>query len=131
MNEQLTRLIVDDLARQRDRSDIILMVCQEAGLNWAQAEQLVQQVEAQQAHAIAARQGPLLIFLGTVTTLGGLLLLLYSIRILAETLRGDPLELMLGLGSSYYPLVAGWIGLTMVAGGVIGLYRAYLRYFET
>ncbi len=131
MNEQLTRLIVDDLARQRDRSDIILMVCQEARLNWTQAEQLVQRVEAQQAHAIAGKQGPLLIFLGTVTTLGGLLLLLYSIRVLTEILRGDLLEQILSLGSSYYPLVAGWIGLTMVAGGVIGLYRAYLRYFET
>ncbi len=131
MNEQLTRQIVDDLARQRDRSDIILMVCQESGLNWTQAEQLVQQVEAQQAHAIAGKQVPLLIFLGTVTVVAGLLLLLYSIRILVEISHGDLLEVMLSLGSSYYPLAAGWIGLTMVAGGVIGLYRAYLRYFET
>ena len=54
MDEDLTRRIVAELARQHNRNNIIQMVCEQAGLNWPQAEQLVKQVEAEQAHAIAA-----------------------------------------------------------------------------
>lgn len=131
MDEELTRRIVDELARQHNRNDIIKMVCETSSLNWPQAEQLVKQVEAEQAHTIARKQGPLLIFLSIGTLLIGAALLAYSAEFFIAFFQGQPLDMLLSVRLGYYRLIGALTGIGMLVGGLIGLYRTLLRYFET
>ncbi len=131
MSEDLDRRIADGLANYRDRNEIIQMVCEQAGVNWARAEQLVKQVELERAHTIARKQSPLLILLSTVTMLAGIGVVYYSVSTLLQIFHGDLLMIVLGLGIAYTPLTLGVFGLAMFAGGLIGLNTTYRRYFET
>ena len=131
MDEELTRRIVAELARQHDRNDIIQMVCERAGMEWPQAAQLVKQVEAEQAHTIARKQSPLLIFLSIGSILIGAALLYLAFDYVMGFLQGHALEELLNFRSGLYRLAGAVTGLGMVVGGLIGLYNTLLRYFET
>ncbi len=131
MTEDLKDMIVEGLVRQHSRNDIVQAVCERSGLKWAEAEQLVKQVEAERAHAIARGQAPLIIFLSTGTVAFGLVLLNYCFEVLRVALHGSLLQQLLNLADSIYPIGMGWIGLAMIAGGMIGMWKALLRYFET
>jgi hypothetical protein len=131
MSEDLKAMIVRDLVKQRDRNDIIEAVCEQGGLDWQQSEELVQQVETEQAHAIARGQTPLMIFLSVGTVAIGMLFLAYSIQILKLIFRANPLAGILLLASNNVPLAVGVIGLAMIAGGMIGMWKMLSRYFET
>ncbi len=130
MNEEVTRLIVDELAHQRSRNDIIQMVCEQEGLNWPQAEQLVKQVESEQAHTIAGKQSPLIILLSTAIVAAGIGILYYTFPDIPRNYHGSLLSLIIILVAGY-PYMFGLLGLAMVAGGLTGMYRHLLRYFAT
>ncbi len=131
MDEELTRRIVAELARHHNRNDIIQMVCDKAGMEWPEAEYWVKRVEADQAHAIARKEGPLLIFVSIGTLLIGAAMLAYSAEFFLAFFQGQPLDMLLSLRSGYYRLIGGVTGIGMVIGGLIGLYNTVLRYFET
>lgn len=131
MDEELTRRIVAELARQHNRNDIIRMVCEHAGLEWPQAEQVVKQVEAEQAHTIARKQSPLLIFLSIGSILIGIALLYLGFDYVMGFFRGQALEELLSVRTGLYRIGGAVTGLGMIVGGFIGLYNTLLRYFET
>jgi hypothetical protein len=131
MNEELSNRIVSDLAKQRNRNEIIRGICEQEGLNWADAEKLVAQVEQQNAHAIARRQSPLLIFLSVSTVLIGIVLLLFGVDYVMPFFQGHALEQLLSLQTGYYQLAGGLTGVVMIVGGVIGLWKTLLQVFET
>ncbi len=131
MNEELTRRVVDEIADAHDRNDIIQMVCEQAGVQWPEAEAFVRKVEAEQAHAITARQSPIMLALSAAIMLAGLGLVYYCLHTVLAALHGDLLMQILNLADSLYPVSMGFVGLCMIAGGAIGLYRHWLRYFET
>ncbi len=130
-SDELTQSIIRDLVKQRSRNDIIQRVCERAGLNWPQAEQLVRRVEADHAHAIARGQSPLLILLSIGSILIGLALLYLAIDYLVGFVNAQLLEELLSVRSAWYRLAGGVTGLGMVVGGLIGLWRTTSRYFET
>jgi hypothetical protein len=127
----LTRRVIEELARARERNDIIQMVCEQAGLQWPEAEAFVTKVENEQAHAIAGKQIPLMIALSAAIVAGGMGLVYYCIQAILQALHGTLLVQLLNLAGSAYPMGAGLLGLGMIAGGTVGLYRHWLRYFET
>ena len=131
MNEELTRQIVNDLSRQRSRNEIIRMICEQAGMDWPQAEKFVQQVEIEQAHSIARKQSPLLIALSIGSVLIGAALLYLGVDYVLGYFRGQALDELLNLRSGLYRIAGGITGLGMIVGGLIGLYNTFLRYFET
>ncbi len=131
MSEELKEMIVHDLVDRRSRSDIVQAVCERSGIDWPEAEELVSEVERERAHAIAARQTPMLVFLSACTSAGGVLLLAISLQAILPVLRAEPLGIVLGLAASEGPLALGVTGLAMIAGGVIGMHKTMLRYFET
>ena len=131
MNEELIRRVVDELADARDRNDIIEMVCEQAGVKWPEAEAFVRRVEAEQSHAITARQSPIMIALSAAIMVAGMALVYSGLQSLLEALHGSLVMQLLNLTDSIYPLALGFVGLCMIAGGIIGLYRHWLRYFET
>ena len=67
MNEELTKLIIKRLGKHHDRNEIIRSVCEESTLNWSEAEKLIDQVAAEHASTIAARQRPFLVFVSVGT----------------------------------------------------------------
>jgi hypothetical protein len=125
MNEELTPLIIKELARHHDRKDIIQKVCERAGLNWSEAEQLIALIEAQHKRTIATRQTPLLLFLSIGTLLLGIGLLAFNMQILSAFFQKDILGQVLSLQSSYYQILGLITGLGMTVGGMVGLWRAF------
>jgi hypothetical protein len=126
MDEQLAQRVVNDLAKHRSRNEIIRSVCEEGGLNWTEAEKLVQQVEQEHGRTIARRQGPLMSFLSIGTLLIGIALLIYGLEFFMAFFQGDTLEQALSLRSAYLRLIGGLTGLGMTAGGLIGLWKTVM-----
>ncbi len=132
MDEQvLTQRVVSDLSKHRSRNEIIRMLCEEGGMNWPEAEQFVKKVEADNAHTIARKQGPLMLFLSIGSLLVGAALLAYGAEFFMALFQGDALSIVLSARSAYLRLAGSVTGLGMVIGGFIGLYDAFTRYFET
>lgn len=129
MNEELTTLIVSELVKHHDRKEIIRKVCEQSGLNWREAEQLLVLVEAQNRRTIAARQSPLLFLLSVGTLLLGLGLMAFNIEILFAFLQQDLLGQILGLQSGYYRVIGLVTGFGMTSGGLIGLWKGLLSIF--
>lgn len=129
MNEELTAFIIKELVKHHDRKDIVRKVCEQSGLNWNEAEQLLVLVEAQNRRTIAARQSPLLFFLSVGTLLVGLALLAFNMQILLDFFQRDLLGQALSLQSSYYRIVGLITGLGMTTGGVVGLWKGLAAIF--
>jgi hypothetical protein len=73
MDEQLaTAFVIRELAKHRNRNDIIMALCQHDQLNWEQAEAFVTQVEQTHRRKITGGQAPLLIVIGLVLIIAGL-----------------------------------------------------------
>ncbi len=131
MSEELKDLIVEGFVRHRSRNDIIQAACERGGLEWEDSERLVQQVEIERAHAIARGQSPLLLLLSAATVAAGVLIANYSLEFVRDIFEGDLVTKLVLLGSSFYPLGLTLTGLAMIAGGLIGMWKTLLRYFET
>ncbi len=132
MNEQLlTQRVVNDLSKHRSRNEIVRMLCEECAMNWTEAEQFVKKVEAENAHTIARKQGPLMLFLSIGSLLVGAALLAYGAEFFMALFQGNALSIVLSARSAYIRLAGSVTGLGMVIGGFIGLYDAFTRYFET
>jgi hypothetical protein len=131
LNEDLTEMIVKQLVKERSRNEIIRSVCEQGGMNWPQAEKLVRDVEAQQAHSIASGQSPLLILLSVGSVLIGLLLLYLAVQYVMDYFQGQALEAFLNLRTGLYRIIGGITGLGMIAGGLIGLWKTFYHLFET
>ena len=125
MNEELTTLIIKELGKHHDRKDIARKLCEQSGLNWKEAEQLIALVEAQHKRAIAGRQTPLLLVLSIGTLLLGIGLLAFNMQILTAFFQKDVLGQILSLQSSYYRILGLLTGLGMTAGGLVGLWKAF------
>ncbi len=100
-------------------------------MNWPEAAEFVRNVEAEHAHAIARKQSPLMIFLSIGSVLIGAALLAYGAEFFMAFFSGDALSAILSVRSAYLRLAGSLTGLGMVIGGLIGLYDALKRYFET
>jgi hypothetical protein len=87
MNEELTGLIINELGRHRDRDGIIMAVCEKGGLDWPQAEKLIQQVEEEHKRTITRRQSPILIAISVVTVIAGMVPLGYGILFLVASFK--------------------------------------------
>ena len=125
MNEELTHLVIKELGKHHDRKEIIRKVCEQGGLNWKEAEQLIVLVEAQHKRTIAVRQTPLLLFLSVGTLLIGIGLLAFNLQILFAFFQKDVLGQVLSLQSSYYRILGLVTGLGMTVGGLVGLWKAF------
>ena len=130
MNEEITALIIDELGKHHSRNEIILAVCEKSGLNWMQAEQLIEQVEEQRKRTIATRQSPLLILISVVTIIAGMGLLGYGILFFADFFQRDILERALLLRTGYFRIASLLTGLAMLGGGLYGLWKTLLPFFE-
>ena len=118
---KLTEQVIQELARHRSRNDIILSICQTTGMNWAEAERFIHQVEVNQGQTIAARQRPLLVSLALAGILGGLVA---SVGMVLATVEGW-IILFLNFPVPYLGNVVYFaLGVLTMVGGFIGLRSA-------
>jgi hypothetical protein len=130
MNEEITNLIIKELGRHRSRNELIRSVCEQGSLNWGEAERLIQQVEEQHKRTIAKRQSPILLLISFAMVAAGIVFFFYSIQFFIDFFLGETLDKLLSLPSGYYKLVALPVGLGMVIGGLIGVWKTLLTLFE-
>jgi hypothetical protein len=129
MNEELSTLIIKELAKHHDRNDVVRKVCEQGGLNWKEAERLLILVEARYKRTIAAKQSPLLFILSIGTLFMGLGLLALNMQTLWAVFQKDLLAQLLSAQSSYYSIIGLVTGLGMTAGGLIGLWKGLWAIF--
>lgn len=130
MNEELTDLIIKELGRHHSRNEIIVAVCEKGGLDWPQAEKLIEQVEQEHKRAIASRQSPLLILISAGTLIAGLGLAAYGILFLVDFFQMETVERLLFLRTGYLRIVSLLTGLAMFGGGSYGLWKTLLPLLE-
>ena len=122
--EELIELVIRELGKHHERRDIVARICEQSTLGWGEAEQLVAEVESQYKRKIAARQGPLLVFVSVGTLVIGLGLLIYNFELIAAIFNKDLLGQVLSLRSGYLQLISLVTGLGMTVGGLYGLWSA-------
>ena len=83
---ELTAYIVHHLGEGDDPEDIILDVCQKTGYSWPEAEELVRQVREKDALQITEKQFPLLTGVALVTFVAGLILTVYGVFSIVNSL---------------------------------------------
>ncbi len=109
--------VIRELTKHRHPRDIIVELCEQSGMRWAEAQSYVERIQTERGDEISRRQKPLLRIVGIATGLIGLGMLLAT---LGATARG------LVISVYYIPylgniLVAG-TGLLMAAGGFAGAF---------
>jgi hypothetical protein len=125
MNEELTAIIIKELSKQHDRPKIIRKVCERAGLNWKQAEQLILLIEAKHRRSMRVPQTPWLLFLSIGILIFGIGLLAFNLQILLAFFQQDVFKQILNLQSGSYRTIGVLTGFGMTVGGLIGLWKAF------
>lgn len=132
IHADLEREVIKQLKGGEDKDDLILFVCERAGMNWNEAEEFVDDIEATHRHSITLSQSPLLVGLALTTFLGGVAIITYAASDLFGTLQSlaqaDPRDLGTITGSATYIYFFGaqvggliLIGIAMIAGSMKGM----------
>ena len=125
MNQELTAFIIQELAKRRDRKDIVRKVCERAELPWKDAERLITLVEAQHRRSIRIPRTPWLLFLSIGTLLLGIGLLAFNLQIVLAFFQKDVIDQLLSLQSNSYRVMGLLTGTGMTMVGLIGLWKAF------
>jgi hypothetical protein len=120
VDEVLKAKIIKNLAKHRTENFIVTDICESTGMKWAEAERLVQEIQANNSLEISSRQKPFLLILGSTLAVGGLIL---SGFILYETLSG--LIIFVGLVPIPYlgNIIFFILGLGLLIGGTRGVIK--------
>jgi hypothetical protein len=94
------------------------------GVDWPEAEQLVQEVETRHSHAIAVRQSPLLVLLGVGIMIIGIGMAVYGLAYFLEFAQLSAAERVFQLRVSYYRGASLLTGLAMIVGSGIGISKS-------
>jgi hypothetical protein len=122
MVSDFERKVIRQLADRRSRNSIIMMVCQEQGWQWPEAEAFVAGLEDEHAEAIANTQRGYFRWFSVGFVLAGIVIMLAA---LALTLIGIVI-ILLRLPIPYLGNVLLFLfGLGLVAGGIIGWYQTH------
>lgn len=130
-NDELSNFIIKELSKSHDRQEIVRKICEQSNLGWSEAENLIAEVEAQNKRKIAARQGPLLMFLSVGTLVLGIGLLVYNMELIVAIFNRDLLEQILSLRGGYYRLVSLVTGLGMIVGGLYGIWTTLAAFLPS
>ena len=126
--QQATDFVIRELGKHHQRNDIIQKLCEDAGMNWGEAEKFMRRVETEHGGAIARKQSPLITFIGIITMLLGLGLTLWMI---VATVQGYIIFFLSFpvpyLGNIFY----FFMGLAMMIGGAWGMWDTIVRIWNS
>jgi hypothetical protein len=117
--EEITAYVVKELAKNRNRQDLILTLCEKAKMSWPEAEKLVRGIESSHRKEIVTRQSPMLLIFSIGLSVLGLGMLLVGILGLSE-----------GIGRTKSGLQILVVGALMLVGGVVGLWNTISALFR-
>ena len=106
------------LANGLDSDQTARSICEQQGMTWGQAQELVRYVKTHDAVTLARSQAPMYIVIGVITLIGGLLLTIYYGAALIELAR-NPYSLSPRAMIRWIALAL--TGMSMIIGAIIGL----------
>ena len=116
-NQDLAAFVIDQLARERGRDEILVAVCEMGGMRWEEARRFVDGVEAAYAHEIASRRRPLYAMVSVLNLVVGIL----SVGFFTPALVLFPFGIIIiRLSPAWYPILIV-TGAGMALGGLRGL----------
>ena len=131
--EEIEQQIIARLEDNDDRNDILLDLCESQGLDWKQAEAILDSIHAENADDITLTQSPILVLIALAIFIGGVGALFYGASQLVAMYEffiglsdqnqpqgvGSFLIYLLADGAGYLGLFA--IGIAMVIGSLRGM----------
>lgn len=114
---EAAQFVIRELGNHRSLDEVVRAVTEHVGCSWDEAQHFVQHVQFEHRTKIAARQSPLLLFLGIITIVAGSLLVLANVSLIVHRLSMQTMP-------SYNNLALLGTGLAMVAGATIGLWQS-------
>jgi hypothetical protein len=139
---KLEKFILDALGSNKKHSDIVMAVCERAGLDWPEAQRLVGRVETMNRKQVAARRNRMLIPLSIIAILIGLALTAAGLEQFAayqavfQGLVDEGAQGVIDAGlpeDAYRPdYLIGYIltGLALAVGGGVGLFKSLKAQLE-
>ena len=131
--------IVERLTNSEDKNDIILDLCEDADMSWAEAESTLERIETENKTLIVLSQSPLLVAIALTTFVGGVILVsatIYDLIVSYNTYISESLDNPhIGYLSMLF-LSGGWflerilLGLFMIVGSLRGMQDVWQAIFE-
>jgi len=132
--EKATEFVIKELGKHHNRNEIITALCEQMGLNWREAGQLVQEIESQHGRTIAARQSPFIIIFGVGLLVLGIGITCYNTMFFLDffQLQHDVLSVdnALEIRAAYYRAGALLVGISMIIGGIVGIWETISKLFR-
>ena len=137
IDPELEKSVLQALMRNTKTSDIVMMVCEQTGMDWSQAQRLVARVASQNRKKVASRQNLMPLILSALALLAGLALLAAGANEFYTEwliLSGNPNAANLPPEAyDIAPRSAFWsllTGLGLLVGGVVGTVIALRHQFS-
>lgn len=138
---ELKQQIITRLEDSENRNDIILDLCESQGLDWKQAEAIVDSIHAEHANNITLTQSPILVLIALAIFIGGTAALFYGAAQLVAMYEffveisnqnhpqsiGGFLIYLLADGVGYLGLFA--LGIAMIVGSLRGMSEVWSAIF--
>ena len=132
LTPKIEQEIIRRLKQGGDKDDVILFLCEQAGMTWSEAEWLLADVESTHRHAITLAQSPLLVGLALGTFLTGVASIAYAaydlVRAAQSLAMADITDMGIITGTTSYLYFYGGqmavlvlMGLGMIIGSVKGM----------
>ena len=119
--EEAVAFIIDRIAKHDSHNDIAMDLCEQWGMDWEAAEELIRQVEENFSRVVAVRQSPFLIFLGIAVLIGGTALFAAGIYYFLFLVDFRSLEQLLDFQTTYFMGGSVVVGMALIAGSIVGL----------
>jgi hypothetical protein len=120
--EPLEEQIIDDLGEQRRENDIVQDICEQTGLPWKSAEELVSEVKADHRDLINQRRRMPVVILGVTFVGAGILL---AVLMIVGALNGVNIQLRQIPIPYSGNFVFALFGIFLTTGGYLGLKKAW------
>lgn len=131
--EEMEKLVLKSLSKNKRQSDVVAIVCERTGMNWGDAQRLVARVASKNRKHLAFRQNMVIIPLALIAILAGLALLYAGVSeayVMGSAAIADPSSLAYESHDVESTVWAIPTGLMMLVGGGFGLYKALKVQFE-
>ena len=138
-NNEIKVQIIERPKNSKDKNDIILGLCEDADMNWSEAEETLERIEVGNKTHIVLSQSPLLIAIALATFVGGVVLVSATIYDLIVSYNTYISELLDSPHIGYLSMLflsGGWflerilLGQFMIVGSLRGMQDVWQAIFE-
>lgn len=119
-HSEITNFIIREYSKRRHMDDIIIKVCEKTGMQWDDAEQIVQKVYFDHQGEISSRKQILVTSIAVSTIVIGIIL---SLSILVATLSGWVIYFLKFPLPYLGNLLLFGLGIVITAGGIKGFLK--------